>query len=282
MKVAIQYSGFLRFIQETWPRIKEFFISNEEIEFFFIFHTWDTSLPEDIQYMKNVIKPHRYFIDKQKDFEKHPYQLINANVSHEAYKNNQERIKWNNEHPNNLKLFFENPSPENNYYFDKNLEVVKFRHYSHYPFNTLSLFYSMHQTHLLTNSFSQENNISFDYVIRMRSDLQLTSPINLDTISRSHITLFDAGPHNGELGKYTINDQFAIGSLPLMTIYNDLFIYLPCYYFNFKLDWISEILLGFHLQYNNIPLIKIPRYYTLLRYSDRTNEYNGNIQRPTI
>ena len=45
MKVAIQYSGHLRFIQDTYPKIKEWFIANEEIEFYFIIHTWDESLP---------------------------------------------------------------------------------------------------------------------------------------------------------------------------------------------------------------------------------------------
>jgi hypothetical protein len=280
MKVAIQYSGHLRFIQETYPKIKEFLIANEEIEFYFIFHTWDESQSEDIEYMKNIIKPARYFIDSQKRFERHPYQLMNVNDTHEDYKNNPKRLEWNQTHPNDIKHFFEKPSTENDFCFDKDLEVVKFDHYSHYPYNTLSLFYSMHQTSLLTNSFAQENNIIFDFVIRLRSDLQLLTPINLSLVHNTHIYLFDAAPHKGEYGKYTIHDQFAIGSQEKMTIYNDLFVYLPCYYFIFKLDWISEILLGFHLQYNNIPLIKMQRHYTLLRYSDRMDA-NGIIKRPT-
>jgi hypothetical protein len=280
MKVAIQYSGHLRFIQETYPEIKKYLIADEEIEFYFIFHTWDESLPADLEYMKTVIKPHRCFIDNQKNFERHPYQLMNTDDNHEEYKINEDRLKWNQEHPNDIKAFFEKPAPSNSYHFDKELEVVKFSYYSHYPFNTLSLFYSMHQTSILTNSFAQENNIEFDFVIRMRSDLQLLTPLNLSKLDKTHIYLFEAGPHKGDLGKFTTHDQFAIGNQKLMTIYNDLFIYLPCYYSIFKLDWISEILLGFHLQYNNISLIKIPRDYTLLRYKDRINP--EIIKRPTI
>ncbi len=73
MKVAIEYSGHLRFIQDTYPLIKQFFISNENIEFYIFIHTWDESMKEDIDYMINTIKPHRFIIDKQKKFERHPY-----------------------------------------------------------------------------------------------------------------------------------------------------------------------------------------------------------------
>ena len=223
MKVAIQYSGHLRFIRETFPKIREIFLADEQIEFYFIFHTWDDSLPEDIDYMKNVIKPHRYYVDSQKNFERHPYQLMNVDDNHDDYKNNKDRLKWNSERPNDIKKYFEKPDSNNNYKFDKDLEVVKFDYYSHYPFNTLSLFYSMHQTSFLTNSYAQENNINFDYVIRMRSDLEIFVPINLNSLNKDFLYVFEAAPHNGELGKYTTHDQFAIGTSKIMSLYNDLF-----------------------------------------------------------
>lgn len=281
MKVAIQYSGHLRFIQETYPQIKKWFIADEEIEFYFIIHTWDESLPEDIEYVKNIIKPSRFYIDKQKNFERHPYQLINVDMTHDEYKNDSGRLEWNRTHPNDQKRFFEKPTEENNYYFDKELEVDRCGFYLHYPFNTLSLFYSIHQVGVLTNSFAQENNITFDFVIRMRSDLEMNASIKLDMLDRGKIYLFDAAPHNGELGKYTIHDQFAIGNTQNMTIYNDIFIYLPCYYVTVKLDWVSEILMGFHLQYNNISVEKLPRFYRLLRYKEREQPVDGIVRRPT-
>ena len=266
MKIALEYSGFLRFIQHTYPMIQKYFISNENIEFYIFIHTWDTSREEDIAFMKNTIKPHRYFIDTQKNFERHPYQLMNMNMTHEEYKNNPDRLKWNLEHPNDVKRFFEKPSSENNYKFDTDLEVVKFGYYSHYPFNTLSLFYSIHQVGQLRKSYAQEHNIEFDYVVRFRSDMHFTQPIYLDSLNKEQITVFDASPHNGDLGKYTTQDQFAISSPKIMNIFDDIFIYLPCYYFMFELDWVSEILVGFHLQYNKIPIYKIPRHFRILRY----------------
>jgi len=270
MKIALEYAGHLRFIQQTFPNINKYFYSNEQIEFYYIFHTWDCSKPEDIEYMKTTIKPHKYFIDTQKNFERHPYQLMNVNMNHEDYKNDKNRLEHNLKNPDK-KEFFEKPSIENNYTFNKDLEVVIFGdyYYSHYPFNTLSLLYSIHQVGLLRKLFSQENNIKFDYVIRIRSDMHFTESINLDILDKTKLNVFDAAPHPGPFGKYTIQDQFAVGIPKYMNIYDDLFIYLACYYFIIKLDWISEILLGYHLYYNQIPINKIPRTFLLLRYKDR-------------
>jgi hypothetical protein len=203
---------------------------------------------------------------------------MNADDTHEDYLNDTERITYNILNPKDVKHYFEKPSKENNYSFNKDLEVVKVHYYSHYPFNTLSLFYSLHQVNMLTNSYAQENNIKFDYVIRLRSDMVFNMQINLTEINKEKIYVFDAEPHRGEFGKYTIQDQFAIGSSNIMNIYNDIFIYLPCYYHSFKLDWISEILVGFHLKYNNINIEKIPRHFNLLRYPNRNNDC---IRRPT-
>ena len=277
MKVAIEYSGHLRFIQDTYPLINQMFISNENIEFYIFIHTWDESMKEDIDYMINTIKPHRFMIDAAKNFEKHPYTYINSNITQDEYKNDVNRCQWNESHPGDIKRFFEVPSPDNNYKFDKDLEVTRMPMYSHYPYNTLSLFYSIHQVHLLTMSYKHEHNITFDFVIRMRSDM-LMAPVNLSQVNKDALTVFDSAFHPGEFGKYTIQDQLAIGNEENMTTYTDLFVYLPVYYCIFKLDWISEILVGFHLQYNKIHIEKIARRFQLLRYQDRLT---STIGRPT-
>jgi hypothetical protein len=272
MKVALEYSGYLRFIQNTFPNIRNYFKAYDNIDFYYFCHTWDCSKEEDIQYLKNVVKPHRYYIDTQKNFERHPYQLMNINMNHEEYKNDKNRLAHNLANPQDVKEFYEKPSSDNNYAFNKDLEVMIFGDYaySHYPFNTLSLLYSIHQVGMLRKSFAQENNIEFDYVIRIRSDMHFTYSIYLDKLDKTKLNVFDASPHNGPFGKYTIQDQFAVGIPKYMNIYDDLFVYLACYYFIMKLDWISEILLGYHLQYNEIPINKIERTFFLLRYQDRS------------
>jgi len=281
MKVAIEYSGHLRFIQDTYPLLNKMIVANEPIEFYIFIHTWDESMVEDIEYMRNTIHPSRFIIDKQKKFERHPYTYINSKITEDEYKTDENRLRWNaqwvNTRPDYVKQFFEVPSTNNNYNFDKNLEVTRMPMYSHYPYNTLSLFYSMHQTNVLAMSYKHEHNITYDFVIRMRSDMTINT-INLSSINKDVITVFDAAFHPGEFGKYTIHDQFAIGNEANMTTYTDLFVYLPVYYFVFKLDWISEILVGFHLQYNKICIEKLERRYRLLRYPDRLN---GEVGRPT-
>lgn len=268
MKIAIEYSGHLRFIKETFPKLKDIFVSRENIEFYVFVHTWDCSRQDDIQYMKNIIKPHRYFIEKQKHFERHPYQLINFDLTHEEYKNDVQRLKWNEDNPNDIKEFHDKPSADNNFKFDKDVQVVKFDYYSSWPFNNLSMFYSIHQVGLLRKSYAQEFNIEYDYVVRLRSDVNFTNMIDVDNhIDKDKINVFDSAPHNGYFGKYTIQDQFAIAKPDLMNIYDDVFVYLPCYYVNFKIDWITEILLGFHLMYNEVPIKKLPRTFHVLYYS---------------
>lgn len=271
MKVAVLYSGYLRFIQETFPRIKEALIADEPIEFYIFSHTWDGSKPEDIEYLLKEVKPLRYLIESQKDFEVHPYQLMNIEDTHAEYLKNPLRLNHNAKHPNDIKNFFEKPSVENNFHFSKDVEIVKFDYYSHYPYNSMSLFYSLHQSNMLANSWKQENKIEFDFVVRMRSDMIFTSPINLSHLNKDQITLFEAAPHTGNLGIYTVHDQFAIGNPKNMNTYHDIFIYLPAYYVIMKLDLITEIFLGYHLNRYKIPLNKIARNYTLLRYPDRNN-----------
>jgi hypothetical protein len=270
MKIALEYCGHLRFIQETFPRLKEYFFSKEKIEFYVFIHTWDCSRQNDIEYMKNIIKPHRYYVDTQKNFERHPYQLINVDLTHDEYKNDPMRLKWNQEHHEDIKAFFEKPSPDNNYHFDKDLQVVKFDYYSAFPYTQLSVFYSMHQVSLLRKSYAQEFGIEFDYVMRIRSDMHFTEGINLDNIDSKKLNAFEAPNHKGPQGQYTIQDQFGIAKPEIMNIYDDFFIYYPCYYMIFKLDWVSEIMMGFHLSYNNIQVNKLPRYFMLLRYPDRS------------
>jgi hypothetical protein len=104
----------------------------------------------------------------------------------------------------------------------------------------------------------------------------------LSGLAKDVIYVFDAALHGGEQGKYTINDQFAIGNPDNMTIHNDLFIYLPCYYNIMKLDWIGEILLGFHLDYNKIEVNKLPRHYRILRYPNRIIPANGTMTRALL
>ena len=88
---------------------------------------------------------------------------MNTDMIHDVYRNETE--KWNSEHPpSGQKAFYEKPDISNGFKFDKELEVVRFPCYSHFPFNSLSCFYSMQQVSFIANSYAQENNIEFVYL----------------------------------------------------------------------------------------------------------------------
>jgi len=169
MKVAIEYSGFLRFVQTTVPLLNTFFIADEPIEFYLFFHTWNdvceyktfSSSNEDIEFMKQ--HAHDYYIDSQKEkhFEVHPYQLINSDMTHEEFMNDPRREKWFASHPfitnPQSKSFFEKPSPANGFHFDKSLHLVSLEHdHGCIPYNMNCIFYSMHQASLIANHYSQK------------------------------------------------------------------------------------------------------------------------------
>jgi len=87
----------------------------------------------------------------------------------------------------------------------------------------------------------------------MRTDIIIENPINLSRLNKDVITMCIANI-NGSYGRnLALGDSIAIGNKELMTKCNDLFIYLPAYYFIFKINFVPEFLIGFHLRYQRIP-----------------------------
>jgi len=108
------------------------------------------------------------------------------------------------------------------------------------------MYYSMQQVYKMINN-------EYDLVIKARGDVHLQQPIELDTVltrlnSASNVILM---PNNGHYGEHRINDQFAIGKMPVMEIYCGLYEELH----NLKSNgcqWHPETLLGTHLKNNGI------------------------------
>lgn len=255
MKVAVCYSGFLRNIQKTFPNIMNKMLSSHEVDFFI--HTWNVEeYQNEINYSKENIAPKLILVENQKNFERNPYYFINATVSPDEYLN-----QLNSSGEN--KIFFPVPSEENNFKFNKELEVVKFGYYSSFPYNFISQFYSFYQAINLKNVYEQNNNFEYDCVIRIRPDLYLYDEINLNKLNLNILNVFDAPLHKGTT--LTVNDHFACASSKLLSIYGDCFLFLPTYYFSYNIDFIQEIILGKHLEVNHIKLNKMPIKYLITR-----------------
>jgi len=244
MRVAVCYSGFLRNIQKTFPNISQQMLKGHDVDFFI--HTWNVpEYSEEIFYSKSTICPKLILVEEQKAFEKNPYGFINCNTTPEQYLND---LKSSGED----KKFFEKPSKENNFDFNKDLEVVKFGYYSSFPYNFLSQFYSFYKAIDLKKIYEQNNGFEYDCVIRIRPDVYLNEQIDLNSLNMSYMN---------------INDHFACSSSKLLDLYGECFLFLSTYYFIYGVDFIQEIVLGKHFEVNNFYINKLSTSYLITRDS---------------
>jgi len=263
MRVAVCYSGFLRNIQKTFPNITKKMLNEHEVDFFV--HTWNVDeYSDEISYSKNIISPKLILVEDQKRFERNPYGFINCNTTSDQYL---EDLKSSEEN----KKFFEPPSEQNNFKFDKELEVVKFGYYSSFPYNFLSQFYSFYKTIDLKKVYEQNNDFEYDCVIRIRPDVYLYDHIDLNTLDMSIMNVFDAPCHKET--DLTINDHFACSSSKLLDLYSECFLFLPTYYFTYGVDFIQEIVLGKHFQVNEVNVNKMSKNYLITRDSIHRETY---------
>jgi hypothetical protein len=263
MKVAVCYSGFPRNIQKTFPNIVNKMLKDHDVDFFI--HTWNVDEYQDeIDYVKKDIVPKLFLVEDQKKFQRNPYYFINSKTSPEEYLNQLNLSKED-------KKFFPIPSKENGFEFYKDLEVVKFGYYSSFPYNFLSQFYSFYKAIEFKKIYEQNNDFEYDCVIRIRPDVYLYDDINLKDLNLNVLNVFDAPFHRGTT--LTVNDHFACASSSLLDIYGECFLFLSTYYFSYGVDFIQEIILGKHLEVNNIDLNKMSTSYLITRDTIQKEKY---------
>jgi hypothetical protein len=93
--------------------------------------------------------------------------------------------------------------------------------------NTLSQFYSLYRANLLKCDYEKENGFKYDYVIRMRTDLRITRPINIDHIQPNCIAMYNWTELT--FGFMGLSDVFAIGPSNLMDVYCDFYTKIKYY-----------------------------------------------------
>lgn len=85
----------------------------------------------------------------------------------------------------------------------------------------MSMFYGINEVNLLRILYERDNSFTYDYVIRMRSDITFEKPIE-NMLAYSSDTVY--APRAGYLIEdYAVNDQFAIGSSVNMTKFLNIF-----------------------------------------------------------
>jgi len=120
-----------------------------------------------------------------------------------------------------------------------------------------AMFYKIQACNNLRKDFAKENHIKYDYVIRLRTDIMLETPLDLKH-NQNNLFIPSYGDYGG------INDQFAYGSEELMDIYSSIYDNM----FNYLEEGCGanpEHLVKFCLQKNGINPIRTNDRYHIRR-----------------
>ena len=197
MKVAVCLSGQLRTFDKTYNSIIENLVKPNNADVFI--HSWDetnisTGIDKSRIYACNTnnidkvltyFNPQKYVFDKPMDF-----------------------IEYNDLHVSDgwidTIMKMHNMSRE-----DAKQHCIR---------NTCSMFYSIYKCNELKNTYANENNFEYDYIIRCRFDLKIKKPIYISQFSNNKLYY-----HNLNQQDNMVSDWFNISNNNNMNIYSDVF-----------------------------------------------------------
>jgi hypothetical protein len=243
MKIAVCYRGYLRTLSKTFENQKKYLFQENEIDFFC--HTWN-SYPEEIQYVRDIIKPKRLLIDEIKKFEINPYNTmeITNNI-----------IDISSDYGKHKRL-------SNGY-----LQSI--------PYNVLSMMYSLNQVNNLCKEYSQLNSIKYDAIIILRPDIYFYDKLEYNEVDLQKINISwyeNIGDHLNN--HHAIIDHIAISNVENINNYCDCFLYIPSYYYNQSIPFVPETLLGYHVKFNCIEINMVKTRHKVIRI-ENYNHYDN-------
>jgi hypothetical protein len=113
----------------------------------------------------------------------------------------------------------------------------------------------------MVKEYEKDNNMTFDYVMRLRPDLEFKSIFNWNLFEDSIIT-----PSEDYFRGY--NDRFAVGPRNLMEVYMNRLDYWMSENDDINFTTQNEVNLKHHLDNHNILVNKIPIGLQYIRYND--------------
>jgi len=119
--------------------------------------------------------------------------------------------------------------------------------------NTFKMFYNVYKADQARQKYENAHNFKYDLVIRTRSDLSLSSEVDLRNliIEENQIIM----PNNGWHGSPAANDQFAIGKSNAMSIYGSLYTRIKEYNDN-GLHFHPESMVSHNISHNNLHIAR--------------------------
>jgi hypothetical protein len=130
--------------------------------------------------------------------------------------------------------------------------------------DTKLIYYQLKQFQSVFNivkEYEKDNNMTFDYVMRLRPDLEFKSIFNWNLFENSIIT-----PSEDHFRGY--NDRFAVGPRNLMEVYMNRLDYWMSENDDINFTTQNEVNLKHHLDNHNILINKIPIDLQYIRYND--------------
>jgi hypothetical protein len=205
MRVAVCLSGQPRKALDTYSNIYEYIIKPNNADVFIHMHYDASNSYIEKTHMDNgscfcepnvdktiidLYKPKRFLVEAPRNFQKPafnvPEKRVDAVVRMNAHKN-------------------------------MSRDVAK----PHFVKQMTSMFYSIYKSNELKELYANENNIQYDYVIRIRFDLLPEQPIYCSQLDPRFIHYIEMG-HPDNL----ISDWFNIGSNAIMNIYASMYLHM--------------------------------------------------------
>jgi hypothetical protein len=109
----------------------------------------------------------------------------------------------------------------------------------------ISMYYSIYKANQLKKEYEKENNMIFDWVIRMRTD----SDFKYQSLDISFLDPNLNIPSGEDWGDDSINDQFAIGNSHVMNLYSNLY---NNFHYMQSIKYYPERMLKLHLKNMNL------------------------------
>jgi hypothetical protein len=109
----------------------------------------------------------------------------------------------------------------------------------------ISMHYSIFKANQLKKDYETENNLTFDWVVRMRTD----SDFKYDNLNFCDLSEDLNIPSGEDWSEYGINDQFAIGRSNIMDLYSNLY---NKFQYTQSVKYYPERILHLHLRNMNI------------------------------
>lgn len=242
MKLAVCYRGHLRTLSKTFENQKQHLFKDNDVDFFC--HTWNI-YEEEIDFLKEVVKPKRFLVEDVKMFEKNPYNTMT--VSNSCMETNFQKEKF-----------------------------LSDGYLQGRPYNVLSMLYSLNKVGTLRKEYSQREGVKYDGVIILRPDIYFCDDFNYNKVDIDKINISWFERIGEQLNNpVSIIDHMSFSSEENMDYYCDCFLYLPTYYFTQKVPMIPEVMLGWHMRSNSFEINMIDTIHSVVRTDNYENYYTN-------